>query len=57
MTHQYLGPLVRVRLITEKTTHGMSWGIMIAFGLSVPDPTECARSDENRVRASVLEIQ
>jgi hypothetical protein len=58
VTHQYLGTSVRVRgLITEKTTHGTSGGIMIAFGLSVPDPTECARSDGNRVRASALKIQ
>ena len=57
VTHQYLGTSVRVRLIAEKTTHGTSGGIMIAFGLCVSDPTECARSDGNRVRASVLEIQ
>ena len=36
---------------------GHSGGIMIAFGLSVPDPTECARSDGNWFRSSVLEIQ
>ena len=30
---------------------------MIAFRLSMPDPTECAGSDGNRISASMLETQ